>query len=205
MVWDIGEMKPELMPIARVYAKAYMEAVKEAKVNLKRVQMEVELLSKLLEDELFSNFIRSPLLTKEFKEDVIRLVFSKTSTPTLNLLLRLARGNRLEILPTVLSLLREYLDEMKGFLRIEMVVAKKPSAVTVRRWERLLSEKLNRKVLLKVDMDPELLGGGMLMMEGKAIDFSLRRKLEAALRVIAERESWLEWVEVEEGEGDEEK
>ncbi len=202
MVWDVSEMKPELMPIARIYARAYMEAIKETKVNLKRVQIEVELLNKLLEKELFSNFIRSPLLTREFKEDVLKLMFTNTSTPTLNLLLRLARGNRLEILPTVLALLKEYLDEMKGLIRIGLVVAREPSTVTVRRWEKLLSKKLNRKVSLKVDVEPELLGGGMLMVEGKAIDFSLRRKLEAILKGIAEKESWLEWVEVDEGDKD---
>ncbi len=186
-----SELEIASMPIAKIYARAYIELVKEEGIDFELVRSELKFLEELVREREFQGFITSPLITTDMKAKILKLILRNLSKPTLNLLLLLNSKGRLPILKQILQLILEGLDELEGKLKLTLYTPYEIDFFKLRNWELKLSEILGKDVQLKVVIEPELIGGGVLAFDGKALDFSLKRKLDALLSTLQADESWI--------------
>ena len=127
----------------------------------------------------FLAFVQNPLIPLEAREKSLESLFkANCDRLTLNLLVLLARRERLAFLPEVVERARELIQQEKGILPVHVVSA----APFLKRQEESLSKKLaartGKTIQLHVREDPELLGGFRLRMGDMVEDYSLATKLD---------------------------
>jgi F-type H+-transporting ATPase subunit delta len=165
--------------IPRKYAEALFllaEREGEPEAILSDMESLVELLRRT---PTLLSFLESPDVAQQeklkFLEDSLRERVKQTTWLFLTLLLR---RKRMALLPEIFS---EYVgidEERKGIQRAEIV-----SAVSLEENEReLLTSTLRRitrkEVLIESRVDPSLVGGIIVYLNGRVIDGSMRNRLE---------------------------
>ena len=167
--------------LAGRYAQAFLEAggdEKELAQCAGRLQGQPELWAALI----------SPAVEPEEKERVLgRLPQFAPQGPVGRLLCLMARKERLPLLPQVVRSSRRLALEREGGALGRLTCARPmpPEEVEWLKDTLLRLHHLN-KVELEVDVDPELLGGFRLEVQGVTYDKSVRGGLNALARTLGE-------------------
>ena len=154
--------------LAASYADAMFEAARAAKAG-SRVLSDVETLkSALEEDPKIVGMLANPLWKTDAKKAAVSEIGSRLglSGVTVNALLTAADNNRLNLLP-------EILDRCKALFYA--AVLKKDQD---ERLKRSLEKWLQKKVVIKYTIKPEILGGLLVECGSIMFDDSLKGKLE---------------------------
>ena len=95
-----------------------------------------------------------------------------------NFLMLLVKKNRIGLLPDISREYRRYHDEILGIVRVGVATPQAPERGLLEKIDRILSEKLSKKVISRGDADPGMIGGLILKLNHTIYDGSIRRELE---------------------------
>ena len=167
------------LSVAKRYAKALLILGKEdgkallygEELNLfvKALEMNKEL------DQVFFNPIYASTKRKKILgEIIIRLEVSKIVQ---SFLLLLFEKGRLGLVNKINENYQHLVDELNGIVRAELITATEMTNESIEKMKSILSEKTGKKVLLKVDQDPEIIGGIIAKIGDLILDGSLKTQL----------------------------
>ena len=165
--------------IGRVYALALYEAA-EAKKAVSRVSDDMaKLLDAVKADSEIVKYLSNPLWNVDDKKAALKAVAAKMklSDETLNCLDLIAENGRFAELPQILEAFRHIFYEKHGIAEVEVGTVKELSAAQDEKLRANLEKMLSRKVVVKYEIKPELLGGLVIKFNSNMIDDSLKSKL----------------------------
>lgn len=80
------------------------------------------------------------------------------------------------------TLIRDFLDTLKGLIKkfkvIKLILAFDPTRKTIENIHEAVSESIGIGYILDVEIDESVLGGAVVIFNGKYKDFTLRKSLE---------------------------
>ena len=147
-----------------------------------------ELLDKLLGDQSLWQALVSPAVPAGEREELLRSAPVLAGREELTaFLLMLARENKLEELPDVVRELKRLELAGQGGAVCVMTCARQPDEATLNAVRRGVCKLRNLdRVVLKVQLDPAVLGGFILEVQGVTYDRSVRGRLERLARGLQE-------------------
>jgi F-type H+-transporting ATPase subunit delta len=139
----------------------------------------------LRQEPEFLTLLMSPKLKEEEKVKMIRRVFSGRVNPlTLDFLSVLARRNRAGFISGIAGRYEDLYDAMHNRKRIEVTLAKEPTAEQIETLKAELREAIAAEVKLTVKVDPEIIGGIIIRKGDKVIDNSVKSILDRSVKTI---------------------
>lgn len=172
-----NKMKQE--EIARRYVKAVFELVADARAR-ENILNELRQLQAIFKDKEIFEFINSPIVSPDKKLETIRkpLEGKGLSETTENLILLLAKKNRLYFFNEVVSVFQEELDRHNGVVRGIVRSAITLDADERKKIEFKVGEYLKKNVILDFTIDPKLVGGLVARVGSYTFDDSLSSYLK---------------------------
>jgi len=170
--------------IARRYAEALYRLASE-QGNVDQIDSEYEqLLADTAEVPEVNLFLAHPLVSRQKKNRLIEQAFPQLSVYLRNLMRLLIRNGREDYLGLIFEEFLSLRAEEEGVIRVQVATAQEFSSDDRSRLTDRLTEALGRRVKLEERLNPELLGGVRLEVDGRVIDGTLRAKLEGLLAVL---------------------
>lgn len=172
--------------IARRYAKAIV-AVAQEQNALEQTGDELRLLRALAEDPQIAHGLANPLLAASARRGLARAVAEQLKLrPSMrDFLSLLADHRRLDQLVGIADQYQKIVDQMLGRVRATITSAAPLTAEQTGAVTSALARQSGRTVLADERVDPQMLGGVVVDIEGKVYDGSLRTQLEALATSIA--------------------
>lgn len=131
-------------------------------------------------------YFTSPANKKELKDKILLNAFKKhLDTELMNFLRLLIKHGRFNNFFEIASIYKKMAYKKLGTLSGELAT---PSPLEEASKEKIIKEweaYFKKKILLTPCIDPSLLGGGVLTIDGKRIDFSLKNKLAKLKTTLA--------------------
>lgn len=171
---------------AIAYAKALLEiAVAQGTVEQARGEMDrIGALASKSADlrQVFGN----PTIREDERRAVVLELAEalKLSATTRNFLLILAERRRLALLGDIVSEFQRQLDVHTGGARAQVFSTTELGAVQLARIKDALQKSTGKKVVVESIVDPSLIGGLRIQVEGKVLDSTLLLQLEALRGLI---------------------
>lgn len=164
--------------IARRYAEA-LHALACERGNADQIELEYQqILLDVAEIQKFRRFLIHPLIPREKKDQLVDRAFPGISESLRNLFRLLIRNGREGYLGLIFEEFLTLRAEEEGVIRVQVATAQAFSSEERDRLTERLMQALGRRVTLVERLEPALLGGVRLEVEGKVIDGTLRAKLE---------------------------
>ena len=161
--------------VASKYAKSLLDlAVESNKLEIVKENM-AGLLSLIRENREFSAFLKSPVIQFAKKRAILEQLFSgKLDELTLKFILILAGKQREAILVEVISAFLDQYRKLKHISIVKIISAAPLPEDQVNQ----LKHKLEASISGFENVDPKLMGGYIIEVEGNVYDASVRHKLE---------------------------
>ena len=179
---------PSALAIARVYAVAMLDAAKSV-----GVEDLLEELASLIDDVLdahpdFRDILFSVAISREQKLGAIdRVVGPFGSEMFTSFLKTLARHERLELLPLILSEGRRLFETRSGRKTVEVTSARPLEDSTIETIRQRLDDVFPFEPNLNTVTDPSLLGGLIIRVDNTVYDGSLRTRMRQLRSRLRER------------------
>jgi F-type H+-transporting ATPase subunit delta len=167
--------------IARRYARAVFGL---GEGNPERTGRLLEEFDRLVEQIVASPDLRRCLLTPLFPRAERRGVVDELCEQLdLSLEIRataaiLVKENRMQLLPTIRDELRSLVDQMAGRLEAQVVSARPLDDAQQESLRRALARRVDADVSLRLEVDPDLIGGVIARIGDLLLDGSVRTQLE---------------------------
>lgn len=78
------------------------------------------------------------------------------------------------------KLINDLISKISAFPQVEIIVASLPSQNSLDALAKFAKKKLPEKFVISLEIKPEILGGAILIINGKYIDLSIASKLNSA-------------------------
>ena len=165
--------------VARRYAQALFGAAEKAG-RADAILGDLESLEKLIErDPSLMRFLSSPREVDRNKEAVIEKLFGeRTDRLVVRLLLLLLRKGRILHLRDVIAAYRALLEQERGIVAARVVTAVSLGEDLGNRLRAELERISGKRVRIEAAIDPRIIGGLVVMMEGRIYDRSVRHELD---------------------------
>jgi ATP synthase F1 delta subunit len=161
------------------YGTALIEAARETDQEERILEEGMQIADILKAEPDFRKFISYPGISAEEKKDVIRSVFEgKISTELLHFLYVLVDKRRTGRFESIMKVYKKLLEEEEGVLYGTVLSVVGLDDLQLSEIENETSRLLQRKVCLSNELDPGLLAGFKIFIDGRIIDASYRKKLE---------------------------
>jgi F-type H+-transporting ATPase subunit delta len=172
--------------VARRYAKAVFALAQEAQA-LDFTGAELDRLATLAADPALAPMLANPLLSPAARRTIAQTLAEQLGLRPLtrNLLLLLADQQRLDHLAGIAAHYRRRLDDTFGRVRATIVSATALSAAQQAQLTDTLAQASGKQVLVTARVDPALLGGVVVDMDGTVYDGSVRTQLVRLARQVA--------------------
>jgi len=172
--------------LAKRYARA-LASVAAEDTRLEQVAEELEQIVKWLSEPELAAALASPALAMTDREALVARVTDSLalSTTTKNFLRLLAEKNRLGELPGIVRAYQALVDQALGRVRGILRVATPITDTVVGEITSTLEAIVGKTVLLKVEVDPALIAGVTVEIEGQVYDGSARTQLAHVARAAA--------------------
>jgi len=163
--------------IARPYAKAAFSYAKENKV-VKAWEQLLATVAALIKSHDLSALLKSPSVSyDEVGEALLSALKGKADTHAMNFIALLIENKRLEVVGHILTAYKHLMYQDKKQIDARFVSASSVDAKTIDALKKALEDKLKQKVKIKTEIDPTLLGGGIIRIGDWVIDGSIRTKV----------------------------
>jgi len=173
-------------PAARRYAKALLELARAQGLQ-ETVGGELTRVAEVLADPSLAQILALPNLPPKTRKDLAEQLGTILSLQPLtsNFLRVLAENDRLDIVVDIDSAYRHLLERALGRVRAKVRSAAPLSEEELRRLVDALSRLTQMTVVPTVEVDPDLLGGVMVEIEGQVYDASLKTQLQRLGETLA--------------------
>jgi len=166
--------------IARRYARALIEIGKEND-QIEQFKNELNIFFDLVEK--FSDLEKSlsnPLYSTEDLKQIVSAVTGKIniSNTVQNFLLLLIDKRRIQYLADIIESYEDLTDEFFGYVRARIVSATLLSDADCENIKKSLEKITRKKILLKTEIDPEIIGGVIAEVGDRVFNGSIRNQLQ---------------------------
>jgi len=170
--------------ISHRYAKAFfLEAKEKGRIDENRNYL--FLLSKIMkESRSLVKVLLHPMLSREEKESIVRKAIKDPSPEFLSFILLLTSRGRLNFLPLIFSFFERLVDIEKKRIRTHLTLAYKPDDSLLELLRNKLMDFFGCDVIIILEIDEKVLGGGILKIGSKVIDGSILGHLDRLKRRI---------------------
>ena len=160
------------------YAKAFFEIAKEQD-DLEAVQNSMtDMRDLILNLESFRQFLSNPVLSYEERCAVLKALFEgKVPELAFRFLLFITHKGRLDILKDIIESFDLLYITSTGQLRARVITALSIEKDDKALIERRLCDKFHLRMLIKWEMDPSLIGGFHIFVQGQIYDYSFKNQL----------------------------
>jgi F-type H+-transporting ATPase subunit delta len=165
--------------VARRYAKALFELGVQ-KGNFEALGQELDGVAQLYSDSReLRQTLENPVFKQSQKRKIIESLLPQVAqNPTVrNFVLLLVDRNRIAVLPLIARAYQELTDRQLGQVRAVVTSAKPLDVMTEGEIKRALEKRTGKKVLMKSEVDPTLIGGVVARVGDLVLDGSLRTRL----------------------------
>ena len=171
----------------RGYARRYSQAVFEIALETKeldRWQSDLKKVVSVVGDAAFMALLESPRFHFEDKARLLSERLRGINPMALNLVLLLVTRGRLSIIGDIADGYQRLLDSYRGIEPAEVTTAVPLDDKDRVKLAEHLGAMVDKKVKLKCEVDPSLVGGIVARISGKLLDGSTRSKLMALKREL---------------------
>ena len=172
---------------ARRYARALLEVALE-KGEAESLRAEIAaMVAVIAAHEDLAALLAHPAVSAERKRKLVTAVATRAKASDLltRLLTMMGERDRLDLLPMVAAAYAKLWNAHRGVVAAEAVSATPLDETQTRAVARALGAATGREVDLSARVDPRLLGGMLVKMEGRTYDGSVRSRLTALRRTLA--------------------
>ncbi len=170
---------------SREYAEALFELAVQADVTQETSEGVETVISALMQMPEYRALLASPAISKEERLNALDTAFRGKIPDILLAILRMmvSRGH----VSALSGMARDYEELARGYRGESMAVV--TSAVPLKEAETVvlrekLEKKLARKITLQCQVNPDLIGGIRVEVDGRVIDGSIRNKLDEIKEVM---------------------
>lgn len=176
----------ELSTIARPYAVAAYDLAKKQK-DLAGWSEMLTLMRNVASDSDMQNFISDPKVQRSQLAEVFLSVCGKAlNEQGQNLVNLLVEYGRLAILPAISDAFEALKAKDEGVLEAEIISAAELSKQDTQSITKKLEAKFDKKIVVKNNVDPELLGGVKIIVGDTVIDTSVKSQLQNLAYTLSE-------------------
>jgi len=182
-------LDPARQQIGTVYAKALLGAAEKQGLT-DDVLEELQSLVEDVVDKLpqFHEALRSPRLDAEQKIGLLDRAFSGKMLPVLlNFLKVVARHGRLDCLRAILAAAHKLHNEIRGRVEVHVRTATPVTSALRDQITRRLSTLLGKQVVLRTEVDAEMLGGITVRVGDTVLDGSVSARLAQMRQAAVEK------------------
>jgi len=174
--------------VYEVYGNAMFQLAQETG-QVERTQDELSVVTEVLRDQSdFVKLIMMDSLRADEKKAIVGRVFENRVSPlTLHFLYVLSRRNRMGFLAGIADFFETLADSLKNCRRVEVTLSKSLSDGHLEELRLKIKDAIQSEVKLKVNIDPEILGGIVLRQGDIMIDNSVRTVLGRTVNVVMDR------------------
>lgn len=160
------------------YAKALFELALEKGV-LSEVYADVQsIIVQFKEVAALQAVLDSPIIKPSQKRELLVSGFGKSIHPlSMKFLLLLVENQREGLMKYILIDFEDLYKTHQGIKKVQMITAVSMSADFIKEIESFISKELNSKVEFYAEVNPNLLGGFIIIVDGKMLDTSISNKL----------------------------
>jgi F-type H+-transporting ATPase subunit delta len=173
--------------IANRYAEALLTAAEELHI-LKDVSNDITVIQRIFkESREFRLFLKSPVIKKEKKQEVIKASFGSLVQPlTFQFLTLLVEKEREDVLPGVIEAFFRLQDEMLGLVHVQVTTARELSQPQAAQLKQRFEAYSKKKVQLDQSFDTQLIGGFIARIGDTVFDGSVKQQLELLRKRLTE-------------------
>ncbi len=173
--------------VARRYAEALVELAENEK-NVDATIKDLELLrSSIKESRQLLVFLKSPVIGKTRKRDVLQAIFEgKIQKSTLDSVAMITLKGREDLIPEIINQFFSIWDDRQGIVRVDVKTATEFSTEQTATLQGKLEQYTNKKVRIAFGHDATLVGGFVARVGDTVFDGSVRRQLELLRRRLSE-------------------
>lgn len=165
--------------VGTIYGNALYQAARELGRKDDILKEAESLLDIFKNEQDLCAFFETPVVSGDEKKKVVEEIFSgRLSEEMLNFLCIMIDKGRTRHFERAVKVYRELYDEDNGFSMGKMYSACPLSDEKLKKFEEETGKLLQKRVKLEVEVDTSLIGGVKILIDGKIIDASLRKKLE---------------------------
>lgn len=95
-----------------------------------------------------------------------------------NFLLVLVKKERIGLLPEIVREYQRFQDDILGVVRVAVAAPAQPEPALLKRVEKILAQRLKKKIVSRGEAEPGLIGGVVLRVDHTVYDGSVHRELE---------------------------
>ena len=172
---------------ARRYARALLDvALEKGEAEALRAELQA-MVALIAAHEDLAGLLANPAVSVERKKKLVSAVASRAKASDLltRLLTMMGERDRLDLLPMVAAAYAKLWNAHRGVVAAEAVSATPLDETQTHAVSRALGAATGREVDLSARVDPRLLGGMLVNMEGRTYDGSVRARLLALRRTLA--------------------
>lgn len=164
---------------AKKYAEALFET-SETQGNTERVLTEISDVRKVFEENSeLQRFLTNPIITANDKKDSVKQIFGNDFLEiTINFLYLLADNSRFEIFEEIEKELNELEKEKNNLVTVKAVSAIEIKDYLKEKLVNKLQTILSKRVEVEYSVNPSIIGGLILEVNGKTVDNSVETKLK---------------------------
>ena len=170
---------------ARRYAQAIFQ-IAQAKNNLDEWKKELRKLADLMKDHEIVDLIDHPKIAFNLKADLLKQKLNTTNELILNLCYLLILKGRLKNAEQIADEYDSLLDEQRGIKHAVVTTAVPVDDSEKHKISGQLEKITGKKVSIKLQVNPSILGGMVARIEDTLIDGSVRNRLDLLRRNLAE-------------------
>ena len=160
------------------YAKALLSSAKEAKVEEQVYSEMTTLDSAFAQIQLLKQAMTNPTLTKEDKIKLLNSVFNnKASKLTQGFINLVVENGREDYFHRIALSFQELYRKDKNIVVTHLTTAIELDEPLKKKIIQSVEEQENSKVELRTDVNPDIIGGYILDIDGKRLDASIIRQL----------------------------
>lgn len=164
---------------ASKYAKAFF-ALASSAAEAERHLKQLEEVNAFLNKAKLWSFFAAPQITQNQKEKLLEKI---CIDPIIrNFLALLFKKNRFKYLPEIVLKYQTLLMKKKEVLPAKLISSHALDQETIEQLQVKLNHLYQKKTEIVNEVDPKLIGGGVLIINDQIIDFSIKNKLNSLKR-----------------------
>lgn len=167
--------------ISRRYARALFDLIQEGA----DIRADLEKVAAVASSDEVAVFIASPEYPADLKKQVIVKATGGVSGEVESLVAMLTERNKESLLPEIQSIVEEMLHQAESELEADVTVATSIDQALQDKLSDALAASTGKKVRVNVSEDKSILGGMVVRIGDRKIDYSLRTKLSGLRRQLA--------------------
>ncbi len=186
--------------IAKRYVTAFLDLVGEGK-ELDSVSKDVDSLITIFANSLdLTKALKNPIISGSEKQGVIEAIVKKAKLKkiTAKFLGLLIENRRINMVELILNEVKKEIAKRRGEITADITSATKLSAKQVKALSDSLKKAIGSEVELKLNINPEIIGGLVITIGSNMIDNSVRTKLHNLKKVMKAEGAYTEEAQIRE-------